>query len=296
MANDSPLTMIELATVAYDSPRAIPAKLLQVTHHQWQCVWGPVALYSDLDIVYSLLYIAQKSGTNEFAFVIRGTTWDSMTAWLDEDFKIDTQVPWNNYYYKAADDIKISRGSANGFKDLLGMEDAARGHSSWLSVLTRNPGATVYVTGHSLGGTLTPVLAAYIWGLSDIYQLNLSIQPYSFAGLTPGNPAFAAFVDSLFPSSVPWRFHNTLDIAPLLWNNLHGVYTIYDAHGLAIPDYVKDILDYKTEGIPAYGQPDKSGMALPGQFQQYDYLAWEREGYYQHHTATYLALIQAQSV
>ena len=290
-ASNYPLTMITLCVIAYDAPSVIPQKVSQVTGGQWECVWGPVALYSDVYVIYSLMYVARQVNTNEFAFVIRGTTADSLTAWLYEDFAISNQVPWSNYYWKAPADAAISQGSASGFKDLLSMEDATRGFQSWLSVLNGNQGTTVYVTGHSLGGTLTPVLAAYIQGASDTYQYNLNVQPYSFAGLTPGNPAFASYIDTLFPPSVAWRYHNSLDVAPFLWNNIAGVDDIYGAEGVNIPFWVKDLLNDMTSGIPAYAQPNQNGFPLTGQFVKYDIFEWELEAMYQHHSTTYQTLV-----
>lgn len=290
-ASNYPLTMITLCVISYDAPSVIPQKVTQVTGGEWECVWGPVALYSDVDVIYSLMYVARQVDTNELAFVIRGTTADSLTSWLHEDFAIYNLVPWSNFYWKAPPDAAISQGSANGFKDLLYMEDPDRGFQNWMYILGDNPGANIYVTGHSLGGTLTPVLAAYIQAMSDTYQFNLNVQPYSFAGLTSGNPAFASYIDTLFPPSVMWRYHNSLDIAPFLWNDIQGVDGIYDAENVDIPSWVKDILNDMTAGIPAYAQPNQNGYALTGQFVKYDIFKWEREAMYQHHSTTYQSLV-----
>lgn len=171
------------------------------------------------------------------------------------------------------------------------MRDKHRNHQSLEEFLATLSESIVLVTGHSLGGTLTPPLACWVNFLSRKKRLGFRVMPYSFAGLTPGNKPFAEYVDSLFEDHLGWRFHNTLDIAPYLWNDVQGAENIYRFRNLGCPEYVRLALYEITKGAPPYAQPGGDGQPLRGRFIEYDIFEWDREAAHQHSSLTYRALL-----
>jgi hypothetical protein len=152
--------------------------------------------------------------------------------------------------------------------------------------------AVVFVAGHSLGGTVTPPLAGFFLNNLRFYNKSVLVAPVTFAGLTSGNPQFASYMDQRFSGLGPWRYHNTLDIAPFLWNNKQQVFDIYNPWGVACPDVIQDAINYITEGAPPYAQPNGDGAPLPGVFEHLGLFKWEREAAHQHASLTYVNLMR----
>lgn len=74
-------------------------------------------------------------------------------------------------------------------------------------ILDENPGVTVYVTGHSMGGALA-VLAAYDLAVNFSMKVNM----YNFGGPRVGNPSFCRHYNKCVPSS--YRVVMDGDIVP----------------------------------------------------------------------------------
>ncbi|RLN97738.1 hypothetical protein BBJ28_00024688 [Nothophytophthora sp. Chile5] len=89
-------------------------------------------------------------------------------------------------------------------------------------ILDENPGVSVYVTGHSMGGSLA-VLAAYDLAVNFSMKVNM----YNFGGPRVGNPSFRRHYDKCVPTS--YRVVMDGDIVPgvprfvefLLGNGVH---------------------------------------------------------------------------
>ncbi|MEZ5339258.1 MAG: hypothetical protein R3F46_13485 [bacterium] len=286
-----PWLMINFASIAYDAPDQITNVIKNKTNNVWNVRWGPVALYSGLGVIYSLMYAAVERVTGSYAVIIRGTTMDSLEAWCDEDFRIKQQLPYNAFDPQAPGDALIARGTHDGLKDLLSMQDQKRGGISLLDFLLNVRPPKVYVAGHSLGGTLTGPMALLLQSRLQAVQPSTVVQPYSYAGLTPGNQAFASYFDARFNTAGAWRFHNTLDIAPYLWNNKQAVFDIYNPWGVGIPTAIRDGLNYLTDGAPPYAQLNGNGYPLPGKWETLDIFTWEREAAHQHASTTYIKLV-----
>lgn len=74
-------------------------------------------------------------------------------------------------------------------------------------ILDENPGVSVYITGHSMGGALA-VLAAYDLAVN----FNMKVNMYNFGGPRVGNPSFSRYYDKCVPTS--YRVVMDGDIVP----------------------------------------------------------------------------------
>src|ERR1044071_8439732 len=100
---------------------------------------------------------------------------------------------------------------------------------------------TLTVAGHSLSGCLSSTLALALmdtvrpWGQG----FPITFRSWSFAGPTAGNSAFASYTDHRLGNALH-RWVNTLDIAPLAWNEstLDDALTIYVSYGL-LPNWAE---------------------------------------------------------
>lgn len=122
----------------------------------WQVVWGPALG----DGRANMMFVAANASAGQYAVVIRGT---DVRQFMDifEDLKTREQV---SYPYLSGANI------ANGTNDALGVLQGMQGvtggdftsgkTSSLEDYLGTIPStATVFVTGHSLGGALSTVVA-----------------------------------------------------------------------------------------------------------------------------------------
>jgi hypothetical protein len=292
--NYYPNAMITLCVISYEDISDIANNVAKTT--DWKVVWGPAELVDDFDISYSLAYVAQRTGSTlapEYVVVIRGTEYDSLTDWITEDFEIDGTVAFNTLVPAAPSGAVISEATSDGINDLLSLTDPNTG-ASMIDFLTGLRGSFyLYVTGHSLGGTLTPPMLLYlnykVFGGSGLGPMAL----WSFAGLTPGNGAFNTYLQSLGNPNFPFRIYNTLDIAPLLWWNRAGLSTIY------LPTYkiglIEEGLFDSLFGLAAgkgYAQPASGGAPITGTLENPPSGGWLDEAEYQHHSTTYQTMVQ----
>ena len=210
------ILMMQFSVIAYDEPTAICDDILNSgiipppANTQWKCVWGPCV--DQIIAIEALAFVVQNQQSNEYALVIRGTTPTSLTDW---DFDVDTwpMVAGESIHpRRRCDDCNRHHGHVS--EGVV----AGRFGEVHLGIIFQslNPAPqTVFVTGHSLGGTLTALMAAYL-----LCQLpSLPVQPYSFAGFTPGNQLLANYLDNIFGNGPAWRYYNNLDIAPIVWTS-----------------------------------------------------------------------------
>ncbi|OWZ11576.1 hypothetical protein PHMEG_00015383 [Phytophthora megakarya] len=83
-------------------------------------------------------------------------------------------------------------------------------------ILDENPGISVYITGHSMGGALA-VIAAYDFAVNFSIKVNM----YNFGGPRVGNPSFRQHYSSCVPTS--YRVVMDGDIVPG-WPKFWGLY------------------------------------------------------------------------
>lgn len=188
----------------------------------WNVIWGPCLSTSGLKpgaiqryVTDNALYVAKSERENTYFIGVSGTNGQSRVNWFDEDFEIEEMVDWP-YSVGSGAQPKISKGAHNGLQKLLGMVDPKKGGLiKYLKQELQNSNATVAIGGHSLGGCLSPVLAAELaHQLSELE--GVKIETYPTAGPTPGNKAFA---DYLVEKEVKYHsVHNENDIVPISWD------------------------------------------------------------------------------
>ncbi len=284
-----PRTMIRLATIAYMSMSEIPAAVRSLGLN---VVWGPAELVKDGE-AYSAMFVCMRNDPREYTTVIRGTNLMSWWSWTSEDFDIGTMKPFNLLAPHAPSNALVSEGTFNGITDLLALRDPKTGAGVVDFLRAANP-QSLFVTGHSLGGTLTPPLFALLndllYGSRPVANMTL----WSFAGLTPGDGGFNTYFNTLFNPGFPWRLHNTLDIAPFCWwsyGDIENVYARYNLRWDSLDKALFDDLFAQAKGN-GYAQP-RGDLALPGTFSTWglDPYIWELQAIYQHHTSTYQILV-----
>ncbi|MFT6845268.1 MAG: hypothetical protein ACJAUV_001461 [Flavobacteriales bacterium] len=228
--------MITIASIAYDSTLTeLKAKLADKnlsTQGNWELVWGPE------DINTTKIFVVKNKNALKptYAVSIQGTT-DSLLSWLYDfdDFKL-VPLPWS-----ANNQKQIGIGLRDAWRNISLMQSS---NVNLLTFLKNTPvGTQVYVTGHSLGGALATIVAAW---LHDTLPGKI-IKPITFAGQTAGNSLFARNYNVRFKSNTPEaldkRYFNTLDIVPMGFSNIAEIKKLYQSPGPACPFATKVLID-----------------------------------------------------
>ncbi|MFD8289964.1 IPT/TIG domain-containing protein [Streptomyces lavendulae] len=185
----------------------------------------------------NLAYIAWNSdGSNQIVVAVRGTVSQPLDTM--EDLDVGTVVPFTA---GGSADIAVSTGAMAAFtqvataRGITGVPGAASGSDGpdaavpvdatlaqalalLLAVVPPSPQPTVHVTGHSLGGCVATMLAAYLQ--AQTWTPNPPrFALVTFAAPTAGLQSFADHVDGL-----DWILHerhvNAYDVVPLAWSDL----------------------------------------------------------------------------
>lgn len=280
---------------------------------RWDCRWGPSydADQANLAVIATAVRIADGKPLLNVV-VIRGTDMiDKLVKYRDwgdleqiaEDLLVGDQlpVPW----LSPDDPAKLSVGSVLGWSSIYQLTHNGATIRAFLAESLTGPPQdrpTIAVTGHSLGGCLTSVMAPWLasefWGLSPRPLINAT----SFAGPSAGNPPYAKYATSKLASFR--RYYNTLDVIPNWWARVRANDSIYARFGLATPGWIIDLNDWFASEIPEYAQPG-TGYQVLGAFKKSadegnaphqppcpeKDLDWYQEAAYQHHATTYLELL-----
>jgi hypothetical protein len=280
-----------LAGMAYGQPSDIPGYLAThpLTSRDWSIFW----IAADVDVPLAFAFIAKNGRTGGYAVAIRGTYPNPLSPayWDDANFDnpTGTMHPWS---FGNDSSAKVSAGTWAAFQAVLALSDGTLSFAQVLGGIPRD--AQVQVTGHSLGGTLAPVLA--LWLSTQPNQVLADV--YAFAGMTPGNRAFA----NLFAAASPLanrvrRYNNDLDTVPYGWDRVWATRNFYSPHpsgGLI----VKILIAFMALRLKFYGFAAIGGEhVLHGSIQQpgvkYELIAYVLENLRQHMPATYLELLGA---
>lgn len=305
--------LMTLAGIAYGQPENIASYIAEAapTAADWEVVWMPAPPKQKQQqqqpaTPVNFAYVAHDRRTGHYVLAIRGTYPNPFNAayWADgqQDSPFGTMVDW-----PGAPGARISAGTSQGLEGLLALQDAdgqslqdfvqglppASGSGATRSS-TAQPSVTV--TGHSLGGTLAPVLALKL--SQSVPAVDWS--SVSFAGMTPGNEAFAALFGpgSTFAGPVR-RVFNTLDSVAYGWNQVWATHDFYQPHPqggvvvsalllataarLALGDYGYAAVG---EAVPLQGTVRPVGIPC-------EWIAYLFENLHQHLPDTYLALLGA---
>lgn len=225
----------------------------------WNVDWGP-GITNDLSNLIFLVSFRQGTPPAQptdpqgapyfFAVCIRGT--DTATDDLAllqqilQDFNAFTVTSLAGTFGGApnpagtpvpANGGHVSTGTAAGFTKLANLvcgytspDDIAKTGgiaAAVLDYLNFYPGVPLIVTGHSLGGCQTQIVAAYLgWQAAATSTASANaIYPNAFAPSTAGDATFAAFYDGLFPYGQFWL--NTLDVVPCGFANLTTLFSLW---------------------------------------------------------------------
>ena len=284
-----------LAAIAYAANAAAIVALLAnttlATQGRWEMAWYGTDTGNQV-------FVARDTQSGQYAICIRGSVSDPHTKafwidWFGQDFSVFRQVTWP--YGGAPADAKISQGSLLGLNSLLSLKDGS-GQSlmAFLRADTQRVGSTA-VIGHSLGGDLASVLAAYLHQEFSPDQDVLDFWPVTFAGPTAGNASFANWLASSLSAS-QGRYFNTLDVVPHAWSALAWIDAAFPS-GPSVPLLLRVPFDALTKFIKLirvdYTQPG-DGMPIPGVIAGSE--DWFQEAGAQHAGQNYLKLLGAPAV
>jgi len=217
--------------------------------NDWQTVWGPIVwskleknVTAHADNTMGAYYSPSQK---LFVVAVAGTNPISSYGWIDEDFDVITTVKWDTVTGTGSG--SISQGTLTGLNVLLNMTDPANKNKTLVEALSDYiksksiTGAELAVSGHSLGGALSPTLALYLSDKKSDWDPNnnVSMSTYPTAGPTPGNKTFANYYESQISAGkiTYLSLYNPLDCVPQAWV-LDDIATIPKMYESEIP--VKD--------------------------------------------------------
>lgn len=241
----------------------------------WKLVYGPAIYDSNIGLLNdnvartsTSIYYNKKD--KHLVIGVAGTNPISTYGWFTEDFEVTSTVPWNKGIVSndvvtpdlpSSKDAYISQGTATALSNTWHTTSGKKNQTfiNWLKAnLDTYPTKTLSVTGHSLGGAISPALALALQENQDDWRKNtkskIKIQSYIYAGPTPGNQGFCNCFntdpnitsDKVFVTSI----RNAHDVVPHAWElsmmaELYSLFSNPELPGMELPA--------QAEGKPGYG-------------------------------------------
>lgn len=237
----------------------------------------------------NLVYVVRDRITGDYVIAIRGPILRfglPLLVDLYDDMEIGHQVPLS---YNKMGDAKIAAGVMDAIQKINILSCNSKTLRQQIDSFQRE--ATIYITGHGLGGTLAAALAV------DQMSCNVGgrdIIPYTFAALSAGNRAFADLFNleseyCLFSHSS--NCASSLDIIPYAWHDVQAIRTI-DYEKIKCPPDLVLCVDFISRlllisRVP-YALPVRK-LALKAKLGRKD--GFYQEALYQHQADRYLALL-----
>lgn len=234
------LCFLMLSQLAYADANSAASDVQQITNllstmpvpqavvqGMWIPGWGPHTNPENSNLMYAAEFLDSMSGLPVFSVVvIRGTDTSAKPSGVIKQLTEDLDAT-NQTVFPPGNQVgsKIARGSQDGLNTLLQFVDTSqRTVEQYLhDFVAKNPEAPVVVTGHSLGGCLTTVMALH---LSGKLPAQTKIVPNSFAAPTAGNQAFVDLYEQTFPFCPRW--FNPLDLVPMAYAGLSSMRCLWD--------------------------------------------------------------------
>ncbi|GAA4468120.1 hypothetical protein GCM10023093_25150 [Nemorincola caseinilytica] len=222
----SPIIDATLANAVDNSVSNAPLKL-----SNWKRVWGPAVMSSHTSFLLTdkggAAWVSSASMTifhntatpGNYVVGIQATNPCSLQDWMTYDFNVKQQQPW---YYGSPTSGNMSMGTYLGLTAIMGLT-SNNGVTAvqFLDSIIKNSKIqnSIVITGHSLGGALSPVFALYMQHQLDSIgggKSNDSVYCLSTAGATPGDTTFANYYNSVMGAHTV-RIWNFYDLVPRGW-------------------------------------------------------------------------------
>ncbi|KAH3763687.1 lipase family protein [Pelomyxa schiedti] len=189
----------------------------------WEVVWGPVCNVSLTGVVDNAFLVLRNVVTpTTYCISICGTNPRSLNSWLFQDFNISL-VQWP-YATPTRTGACVAHGYLNVIEWMSSVTATGVSLHTFLSKETEELNCQgkkmhLIVTGHSLGGGLTPTLALFLADTVHLWDPKsvATIETVPIAGPTSGDTKFAQYAEEKLGA----HFHpirNHFDIVTHGWN------------------------------------------------------------------------------